>query len=131
MGQNSEGLLELRKAESLDPLSLIISADMADALCIDHHYDEAVQQSEKTLQLDQNFAIGHYELGQAFEQKHMHDEAVAEFQKAIDISGHCGVLDSSLAHIYAVLGRKGEATKIAKDLETHRDQNLLPKRTSP
>jgi tetratricopeptide (TPR) repeat protein len=123
MGQNRDGLLELRKAESLDPLSLIISADMADALCIDHRYDEAEQQSEKTLQLDPNFAIGHYELGQAFEQKHMHDEAVAEFQKAIDISGHSGVLDSSLAHVYAVLGRKGEATKIAKDLETHRDQN--------
>jgi tetratricopeptide (TPR) repeat protein len=69
MGQNSEGLFELRKAESLDPLSLIISADMADALCIDHRYDEAVQQSEKTLQLDPNFAIGHYELGQALEQK--------------------------------------------------------------
>jgi TolB-like protein/DNA-binding winged helix-turn-helix (wHTH) protein/Flp pilus assembly protein TadD len=123
MGQNSEGLLELRKAESLDPLSLIISADMADALCIDHRYDEAVQQSEKTLQLDPNFAIGHYELGQAFEQKHMYDEAVAEFQKAIDISGHSGVLDSSLAYVYAVLGRKAEATEIAKDLETHRDQN--------
>jgi len=123
MGQNSEGLIELRKAESLDPLSLIISADMADALCIDHRYDEAVQQSEKTLRLDPNFAIGHYELGQAFEQKHMHDEAVAEFQKAIDISGHSGVLDSSLAYVYAVLGKKEEALKIAKDLETHRDQN--------
>src|SRR5882724_1720243 len=90
MGRNSEGLFELRKAESLDPLSLIISADMADALCIAHLFDEAVQQSKKTLQMDPNFAIGHYELGQAFEQKHMHDEAVAEFQKAIEISGHRG-----------------------------------------
>ena len=33
MGRNSEGISELREAESLDPLSLIISADMADALC--------------------------------------------------------------------------------------------------
>jgi TolB-like protein/DNA-binding winged helix-turn-helix (wHTH) protein/Flp pilus assembly protein TadD len=123
MGQNSEGLFELRKAESLDPLSLIISADMADALCIAHRYDEAIQQSEKTLQLDPNFAIGHYELGQALEQKQMHAEALAEFQKAIDISGHSGVLDSSLAYVYAVLGKKGEAMKIAEDLEAHHDQN--------
>jgi TolB-like protein/DNA-binding winged helix-turn-helix (wHTH) protein/tetratricopeptide (TPR) repeat protein len=123
MGQNSEGLFELRKAESLDPLSLIISADMADALCIAHRYDDAVQQSKKTLQLDPNFAIGHYELGQAFEQKHMHDEAAAQFQKAIDISGHSGVLDSSLAYVYAVLGRTEEAIKIAKGLEARRDQN--------
>jgi TolB-like protein/DNA-binding winged helix-turn-helix (wHTH) protein/Flp pilus assembly protein TadD len=123
MGQNSEGLVELRKAESLDPLSLIISADMADALCIAHRYDEAVQQSKKTLQLDPNFAIGHYELGQAFEQKHMYDEAVAEFQKAIEISGHSGAFDSNLAHVYAVLGQKEEAINIAKDLEGHRDKN--------
>jgi Tfp pilus assembly protein PilF len=34
MGRNEEGIRELTKAESLDPLSLIISADMADALCV-------------------------------------------------------------------------------------------------
>jgi TolB-like protein/DNA-binding winged helix-turn-helix (wHTH) protein/Flp pilus assembly protein TadD len=123
VGRDSEGLFELRKAESLDPLSLIISADMADALCIAHLFDEAVQQSKKTLQMDPHFAIGHYELGQAFEQKHVHDQAIAEFQKAIEISGHSGVFDSSLAYVYAVLGRKEEAIKIAKDLEAHRDQN--------
>jgi TolB-like protein/DNA-binding winged helix-turn-helix (wHTH) protein/Flp pilus assembly protein TadD len=123
MGRNTEGLFELGKAESLDPLSLIISADMADALCIAHLFDEAVQQSNKTLQMDPNFAIGHYELGQALEQKHMHDEAVAEFQKAIEISGHSGAFDSNLAYVYAVLGRKEEAVKIAEDLEAHRDQN--------
>jgi TolB-like protein/DNA-binding winged helix-turn-helix (wHTH) protein/Flp pilus assembly protein TadD len=123
MGRSSEGLIELRKAESLDPLSLIISADMADALTIAHLFDEAVQQSNKTLQMDPNFAIGHYELGQAFEQKHMYDEAVAEFQKAIEISGHSGAFDSNLAHVYAVLGRKEEAIKIAKDLEANHDKN--------
>jgi TolB-like protein/DNA-binding winged helix-turn-helix (wHTH) protein/Tfp pilus assembly protein PilF len=123
MGRNSEGLFELRKAESLDPLSLIISADRADALCIAHLFDEAVQQSKKTLQMDPNFAIGHYELGQAFEQKHMHDQAIAEFQRAIEISGHSGVFDSSLAYVYAALGRREEAIKIAKDLEAQRDQN--------
>ena len=123
MGRNSDGLTELRKAESLDPLSLIISADMADALCIAHRFDEAVQQSKKTLQMDPNFAIGHYELGQAFEQKNMHDEAVAEFQKAIEISGHSAAFDSNLAHAYAALGRKEEAIKIAQDLEVHPDQN--------
>jgi TolB-like protein/DNA-binding winged helix-turn-helix (wHTH) protein/Tfp pilus assembly protein PilF len=123
MGQNSEGISELKKAESLDPLSLIISADMADASCIAHLFDDAVQQSKKTLEMDPHFAVGHYELGQALEQKQMHDEAIAEFQKAIEISGHSGVFDSSLAHAYAVSGRPGDATKIAKDLESRNDQN--------
>jgi hypothetical protein len=38
MGRNSESIVELRKTESLDPLSLIISADIADALCVAHLY---------------------------------------------------------------------------------------------
>ena len=64
-GRINEAIVEIRKAESLDPLSLIIGADIADALCVAHRYDEAVQQSEKTLELDPNFAIAYYELGQA------------------------------------------------------------------
>jgi tetratricopeptide (TPR) repeat protein len=96
---------------------------MADALCISHVFDEAIEQSRKTLEMDPHFAVGHYELGQALEQRQMHDEAIAEFQKAIDISGHSGVFDSSLAHAFAVSGRQEEAKKIAKDLESRNDQN--------
>jgi TolB-like protein/DNA-binding winged helix-turn-helix (wHTH) protein/Tfp pilus assembly protein PilF len=123
IGRNSEGIRELRKAENLDPLSLIISADMADALCIAHLYDESVQQSRKTLELDPNFSVAHYELGQAFTQKHLYDEAIAEFQRAIELSGHSGAFDSNLAYAYAVLGRKEEAMKIVNDLEARNDQN--------
>jgi tetratricopeptide (TPR) repeat protein len=61
----------------------------------------------------------HYELGQAFEQKHMHDEAIAEFQRG----GHSAAFDSNLAYVYAASGRKEEATRILKDLETRKDQN--------
>jgi TolB-like protein/DNA-binding winged helix-turn-helix (wHTH) protein/Tfp pilus assembly protein PilF len=122
-GRTSEGILELRKAENLDPLSLIISADIADALCIAHRYDESVQQSNKTLELDPSFAVAHYELGQALEQKHMHDEAIAEFQRAIELSGHGGAFDSNLAYAYAASGRKKEAIQIVKNLEARQDQN--------
>jgi len=123
MGQNSEAIFELRKAKSLDPLSLIIITDLADVLCIAHLYDEAVQESRKALEIDPNFAVAHYVLGQAFEQKHMHEEAIAEFQRAIEISGHSGVFDSGLAHALAISGRQEEATKIAKDLESRNDRN--------
>jgi TolB-like protein/DNA-binding winged helix-turn-helix (wHTH) protein/Tfp pilus assembly protein PilF len=123
MGRNSEGIFELRRAESLDPLSLIISADLADALCIAHLYDESVRESKKTLDMDPNFAVAHYELGQAFEQKHMHDEAIAEFRRAIELSGHSGAFDSNLAYVYAVSGRKGEAENIVKGLEAQPEKN--------
>jgi len=123
MGRSSEGIFELRKAESLDPLSLIISADLADALCIAHLYDESVQQSRKTLEMDPNFALAHYQLGQAFEQKHMHDEAIAELQRAIELSGSNAAFDSNLAYAYAASGRRDQAMKIAKDLEAPQSQS--------
>ena len=123
LGHNNEGILELRKAESLDPLSLIISADMADALCIAHLYDESVQESRRALELDPGFAVAHYELGQAFSQRHMYSEATTEFQKAIDLSGHSAVFDSNLAYVYALSGRKEEATRILGTLEARHDQN--------
>jgi TolB-like protein/DNA-binding winged helix-turn-helix (wHTH) protein/Tfp pilus assembly protein PilF len=123
MGRNGEAIAELRKAESLDPLSLIISADMADALCVARLFDEAIQQSRKTLELDPNFAVGHYELGQALEQKHVHDEAIAEFKRAIELSGHSGAFDSNLGYAYAVSGREDEAFKILNDLQARHDEN--------
>jgi tetratricopeptide (TPR) repeat protein len=123
MGRPSEGIFELRKAESLDPLSLIISADMADALCIAHLYDESVQQSRKTLEMDPSFAVAHYQLGQALVQKHAYDEAIAEFRRAIELSGHSGAFDSNLAYVYVLSGRTEEAMKLVEDLEARHDQN--------
>jgi TolB-like protein/DNA-binding winged helix-turn-helix (wHTH) protein len=123
MGRNGEGIAELRKAQSLDPLSLIISADLADALCIAHLYDESVQQSRRTLEMDPSFAIAHYELGQAFEQKRMLNEAIGEFQRAIELSGGNEVFDANLAYAYATSGSKEEAIKIVKDMEDRQSQH--------
>jgi TolB-like protein/DNA-binding winged helix-turn-helix (wHTH) protein/Tfp pilus assembly protein PilF len=123
MGRTSEGIFEMRRAESLDPLSLIISADLAEALCTAHLYDESVQQIKRTLDMDPNFAVAHYQLGQVLAQKHLHDEAIAEFQRAIELSGHTGAFDSNLGYVYAVSGQKVKAENIIKDLEARPDKN--------
>ena len=82
-----------------------------------------MEQSRKTLELDPNFAVGHYELGQALVQKQRADEAMVEFRKAIALSGHSGAFDSNLAYAYAVLGQKDEATKIVAELAATSDKN--------
>jgi TolB-like protein/DNA-binding winged helix-turn-helix (wHTH) protein/Tfp pilus assembly protein PilF len=123
VGSNTEAMSELKKAENLDPLSLIIKTDIADALCVAHRYDEAVEQSEKALKMDPNFAVGHYERGQALAQKHMYDEAIAEFQTAIELGGASGAFQANLGYAYAVSGRKEEAQEIIDNLESRRPQN--------
>jgi hypothetical protein len=64
----------MRRAENLDPLSLIINADPAELLVIAHSYDEPIRQSRKTIEMDPNFALAHNQLGQAYLQKHMYEE---------------------------------------------------------
>ncbi|HSZ09336.1 MAG TPA: winged helix-turn-helix domain-containing protein [Steroidobacteraceae bacterium] len=124
LGKKAEGMFEIRKAENLDPLSLIIRSDVADALSALHLFDESIQQSRKTLALDPNFAVGHFQLAEALVQQHQYDAAIAEFQQAIALSGHLAAFDANLAHAYAVSGQKSEALKIAKRMET--GPNLNP-----
>ena len=123
MGRNAEAIAELKKAENLDPLSLIIAADLADALCIAHLYDESMQQSQKAMEMDPHFGVAHYQLGQALEQKHQHAEAIAEFRRAIELSGGNTTFESNLANAYAVSGRRDEAMKIVKNLENRQSES--------
>jgi TolB-like protein/DNA-binding winged helix-turn-helix (wHTH) protein/Flp pilus assembly protein TadD len=117
LGRNDEAVAELKKAESLDPLSLIIGADLAEELLIAHRYDEAIRQSRKTMAMDPFFAVAHYELGQVFAQKHMNKEAIAELQKANELSAGSTTFTSNLAYAYAVSGKRNEAVKILNDLK--------------
>jgi tetratricopeptide (TPR) repeat protein len=45
LGRYDEAILEMRRAEELDPLSLIINADLAELLVLAHSYDESIRQS--------------------------------------------------------------------------------------
>jgi TolB-like protein/Flp pilus assembly protein TadD len=117
MGRHGEAMAELRTAESFDPLSLIIGADLADALCITHHYDDSIAQSQKTLELDPNFALGHYQLGQAFQQKGLHDAAIDRFRQAIALAGNNAAFVSNLAYAYGISGRKHEAVELLRELQ--------------
>ena len=117
LGRNDEAIAEIRKAENLDPLSLIISADLADFLIIAHSYDESIRESRKTIELDPNFALAHNQLGQAYLQKQMNDEAIAELQKAVRLSGDSPTCIANLARAYIASGKKSEAAKLLNDLE--------------
>ncbi len=112
-----EALAEMRKAKSLDPLSLIINADLAELLALAHSYDESIQQSRKTIEMDPNFGLAHNHLGQAYLQKHMNDEAVAELQKAVQLSGGSPTCIANLARAYVASGRRSEAENLLSDLK--------------
>jgi len=116
-GRYDEALAEMRKAENLDPLSLIINSDLAELLLIARSYDESIRQSLKVIEMDPDFALAHNQLGQAYLQKHMHEQAVAELQKAVRLSGGSPTCIANLARAYAASGKNSEAASLLSDLK--------------
>jgi len=117
LGQYDDAIAEMRKAESLDPLSLIINADLAELLVLAHSYEESIRQSRKTIEMDPNFALAHNQLAQAYLQKHMNDEALAELQEAAQLSGESPTVMANLGRAYAASGKRSEAIKLLSALK--------------
>jgi tetratricopeptide (TPR) repeat protein len=123
LGRKDEAIAEMREAAARDPLSLIISADLAEVLLVARLYPQSIEQSLSTIAMDPSFAVAHYQLGQAYVQNGMYSDAMVEFQNAIKLSGANTTFTANLAYVYALAGRRGEAVKILND-QMNRDHGL-------
>src|SRR5271168_2802163 len=117
LGQYDQAIAEMKKAENLDPLSLIINADFAELLVLAHSYDESIEQSRKTIAMDPNFALAHNQLAQAFLEKQMNAEAVAELQKALALSPGSPTIMANLARAYVASGKRSSAEQLLGELK--------------
>jgi serine/threonine protein kinase/Tfp pilus assembly protein PilF len=86
-GRNEEALVEMRRALDLDPLSPRFGFASARLFFFMRQYDAALDQCRKTLELDPSSAFAHEWLGDAYEKKQMQKEAMAEWSKALHLSG--------------------------------------------
>src|ERR1700678_4306137 len=118
LGRYDEAIAEMKKAESLDPLSLIINADLAELLVLAHSYDESIRQSRKTIEMDPHFTMAHNQLAEAYLQKPMYDQAIAELQQAVQLSGGSPTCIANLARAYSLSGKRSEAMKLLNDLKS-------------
>ena len=111
-----ESLVELKRAEELDPLSRIIGTNLGDAFVHARRYDEAIAQYKRVLVRDPNFAYAHRALGWAYGAKGMYDEAIAETRTAM------GLREGSSAKGYLGLwlaksGKRDEALKVLNEIK--------------
>jgi TolB-like protein/DNA-binding winged helix-turn-helix (wHTH) protein/lipoprotein NlpI len=116
MGRSQESLAEIKRAHDLDPLSLSINFSVAWRLYLARQYDQAIQQSRSTIDLDPNFVLAHLVLGQAYEQKGEFEMAIAELKKAASISPNSPLMLGALGHAYAMAGDTADAEKVRDDL---------------
>ena len=127
MGRLEEAIAQIKRAQQLDPLSLIINTVVALRLYHARQYDQAIEQCQKTIEMDPNFSRAHFALGQAYEQQAKYPEAIAALQRATALSPTDLFTVSALGHAYAVSGQTGKAMKILEELkETSRQRYVSP-----
>lgn len=107
MGRPREALAEIQVAHELDPLSLVINCDVGIRHYFARQYDLAIEQYQKTLEMEPEFPIAHIWLGRAYEQKGMHREAVGAYQKQVFILSGDGQRAAALGHAYSASGFTG------------------------
>jgi len=111
MGRHDEAVAEIRRAQELDPLSLIINATGGYVFFFARRYDEAIAQCRRTLELNPGFYSGHSFLGWAYEQEKLYAQAISEYQKAIALEPGNPALAAELARACAAAGKRTEALK--------------------
>jgi len=123
--RSDEGIVAARRAEELDPLSAIISADTGFDLILARRYDEAIAQLQRTLLLDATFYYTHYLLGWAYYEKGMYQQAISECRKSLELNEEPyakAILIVSLSKA----GDRAEALKLRDELKREATRRYLP-----
>jgi tetratricopeptide (TPR) repeat protein len=100
-GRTEEAMAEMRRALQLDPLR--VNHYYGRLFFWSGRYDEAIEPYHRMLELDPNFALTHELLGDIYEQKGQHAEAIAAWSRAFALEGN-GELAALLDHTFAASG---------------------------
>ena len=114
-GRVDEAIAEIRQAQSLDPMSPIISTDVAEMFYWAGQYDRAIAQAEATLELHPHYHMAHGIRGWAYAQNGQPRQALAEFRKALAAADQPGTR-LGLGYVAALTGDRIAATRALEDL---------------
>jgi eukaryotic-like serine/threonine-protein kinase len=126
VGRLDEGLQEMRRAQELDPYSLVVTHVLGQSLAMVERGDEASEQSKRLVDLVGGEPAAHWLMGRVYTQKRDFQQAISEFQQIL------GSLDqwppfirdrvlSDIGYVYAVAGKRREAVRVLEQLtETSR-----------
>jgi TolB-like protein/DNA-binding winged helix-turn-helix (wHTH) protein len=117
IGRRTEALAELAKSRELDPGYTFADTESA-AYYQFRDYERLLEVSRRGVASNPNEWVPYYFLGVGFEGSGKPLEAIAQYKKAVEMSGGDQDPTSALAHVYAATGRRAEAKNILHNLET-------------
>ncbi len=124
--RHHEAWEQINEAMRLDPLSLPNNAEVVRTLYYSRDYDRAIEQGQKALQLDPNYARTQFWLGRVYSQKQMHGEAIAASRKILEAMPDSNLALTEMAYSLAAGGCQTEARKILRRLEERSERSFVP-----
>jgi DNA-binding winged helix-turn-helix (wHTH) protein/TolB-like protein/Flp pilus assembly protein TadD len=114
IGRYDEAIAEIRRGKELGPVS---STSALFVLAGARQYDQLIEEARKIIEIEPDQPYAYAWLGEAHLEKGMHEEAIAELEKAVSLSRHTTVMKALLGYAYAVTGRRKEAKQVLAELE--------------
>lgn len=118
VGRPEEALEQIRIAQRLDPLSMIIGVAAASTLAESGRHEEAIK---RYLELDPNFYIVQSRLSRSYSELGRHDDAVRSARYAVQRSGGACEQLADLGRACAMAGDTSCATAALQDLRSGSD----------
>jgi DNA-binding winged helix-turn-helix (wHTH) protein/tetratricopeptide (TPR) repeat protein len=117
MNRHDEAIAQSARAEELEPVSAVISANLAGILNSARHGSRAMAQWDKALELDNAFWGAHLTLAEIYAGRDMPEQALDAFRQSIALSGDNPRQIAALARYHAASGRRRDAREILDKLE--------------
>jgi tetratricopeptide (TPR) repeat protein len=87
LARHDEAVWAMERAQSLDPLELMVNGDLAWVYYMARRYDRALGQIQKTLELDPQMVWMHNLTGSVYRTMGLEKQAVEAYKKAMILSG--------------------------------------------
>jgi DNA-binding winged helix-turn-helix (wHTH) protein/tetratricopeptide (TPR) repeat protein len=126
MGRLGEALVEVRRAEEIDPLSLGVNIEVGRIFYWSRKYDRAIEAYRKVIDLNPHYARAHTRLGMAYAAEGSWGDAIHEFKEAQQLSGADPYLDGLLGYAEAMSGNLGRAQVTLEDLKQRSPLTYVP-----
>jgi TolB-like protein/Tfp pilus assembly protein PilF len=112
--RHEESRAAILRASELDPLSLVIQANMTNYYQWKRDFDGALAQTQRVLELVPNLPLGLLFSGMAYWGKGQYENAANGFEKLVEFAGPG--FKGYLGYSYAKMGRKENALAILDEL---------------
>lgn len=126
MGNSVEAIAESRRAQQLDPLSPINGTLGCNIHLVTGEIETGIDECRKVLEIDETFPRAHDLLGWAYLKQGHTSDALAELAKAVEASGRASQELGYLGYGFGSLGRRVEAAKVLKELESRYEKQQSP-----